>query len=126
MWGLAGAGVAALWALPRAPYWATVSLYVAMGWLGGVPVVRYYRAVGWRAMNWVLAGGVLYTGGAACDLFRWPVLFTEPVLVGPHEVFHGASRLVPGVSNERHEVSASVMSISGKLTCGFMRRNCRA
>ena len=55
----AGAGVAALWALPRAPYWATVSLYVAMGWLGGVPVVRYYRAVGWRAMNWVLAGGVL-------------------------------------------------------------------
>ncbi|QDU23274.1 PAQR family membrane homeostasis protein TrhA [Urbifossiella limnaea] len=88
MWGVAAVGVAALWLLPRAPYWATVSLYVAMGWLGGLPVVAYYRAVGWRAMNWVLLGGVLYTGGAACDLFGWPELSPPPVRVGPHEVFH--------------------------------------
>lgn len=90
MWGLAAVGVAALWLLPMAPYWATVSLYVSMGWLGGIPVVAYYRAVGWRAMNWVLAGGLLYTAGAACDLFGWPVLSTAPVRVGPHEVFHVA------------------------------------
>lgn len=90
MWGIAAVGVAALWLLPRTPYWATVSLYVAMGWLGGLPVVAYYRAVGWRAMNWVLAGGVLYTAGAACDLFNWPVLSSAPVRVGPHEVFHVA------------------------------------
>jgi len=90
MWGIAAVGVAALWLLPRAPYWATVSLYVGMGWLGGLPVVAYYRAVGWRAMNWVLAGGLLYTAGAACDLFGWPVLSPAPVRVGPHEVFHVA------------------------------------
>lgn len=88
MWGLALTGVASLWLLPQAPYAVTVSLYVTMGWLGGVPVVHYYRAVGWRAMNWVLAGGLLYTAGAACDLFKWPVLVDEPVRVGPHEVFH--------------------------------------
>ena len=90
MWGIAAVGIAALWLLPTAPYWGTVSLYVAMGWLGGLPVVAYYRAVGWRAMNWVLAGGVLYTAGAACDLFKWPVLSDAPVRVGPHEVFHVA------------------------------------
>lgn len=88
MWGLAAAGVAAQRALPRAPYGAAVSLYVGMGWLGGAPLVHYYRAVGWRAMNWAVAGGVLYTAGAACDLFRWPVLAEGPVRVGPHEVFH--------------------------------------
>lgn len=88
MWGLAAGGVAALWLLPRAPYGLTVALYVTMGWLGGVPVVHYYRAVGWRAMNWVVAGGVTYTAGAACDLFRWPMLIEAPVRVGPHEVFH--------------------------------------
>jgi hemolysin III len=90
MWGIAAAGVASLWLLPQAPYALTVALYVTMGWLGGVPVVHYYRAVGWRAMNWVLLGGLLYTAGAACDLFQWPVLAVEPVRVGPHEVFHVA------------------------------------
>jgi hemolysin III len=88
MWGLAAVGVASLWLLPQAPDWVMVALYVAMGWLGGVPVVRYYRAVGWRGMNWAVAGGLLYTAGAVCDLLKWPVLAEEPVRVGPHEVFH--------------------------------------
>jgi hemolysin III len=88
MWGLAAAGVACLWFLPQAPYWTMVALYVAMGWLGGVPVVRYYRAVGWRGMNWAVAGGLLYTAGAVCDLFKWPIVADGPVRVGPHEVFH--------------------------------------
>jgi channel protein (hemolysin III family) len=88
MWSVALIGVASLWLLPQAPYAVTVTLYLVMGWLGGVPVVHYYRAVGWRAMNWVLAGAALYTAGAVCDLLRWPVLTEAPVRVGPHEVFH--------------------------------------
>jgi hemolysin III len=88
IWGLALAGVGSLWVLPQAPYSVTVGLYLAMGWVGGLPVAHYYRAVGWRGMNWVLAGGLLYTAGAACDLLRWPVVSEWPVRVGPHEVFH--------------------------------------
>ena len=91
MWGLAGAGVVSLWALPRPPFALTFALYVGMGWLGVLPLARYVRAVGWRGMKWAAAGGVLYTAGAACDLVKWPALVAEPVVVGPHEVFHAAT-----------------------------------
>jgi hemolysin III len=88
MWGLAAVGVATLWALPQPPFWLAVSVYVGMGWLGGVPLVHYVRAVGWRGMRWAAAGGLLYTAGAACDLGGWPTIADDPVRVGPHEVFH--------------------------------------
>lgn len=91
MWGLAAAGVVTLWALPQPPFALTVAVYVGMGWLGGVPVARYVRAVGWRGLRWAAAGGVLYTAGAACDLAGWPAVAADPVRVGPHEVFHLAT-----------------------------------
>ena len=56
MWALAATGVFCLWVLPKAPHWVVVMIYLMMGWLGVVPVARYYGAVGWRAMNWVWAG----------------------------------------------------------------------
>jgi hemolysin III len=96
MWGLALAGVGCLWLLPQAPYWVAVVIYLGMGWLGGLPVVRYYRAVGWRAMNWAWAGGLLYTAGAACELAGWPMVSEAPVRVGPHEVFHLACTAASG------------------------------
>jgi hemolysin III len=88
MWGLAAAGVAGLWLLPAAPHPALVAICLGMGWLGMLPLVRYYRAVGWRAMNWVWAGAGLYTAGALCELTGWPAVGEWPVRVGPHEVFH--------------------------------------
>jgi hemolysin III len=91
MWGLAAAGVGCVWLLPAVPFGAAAAVYLGMGWLGGVPLARYYRAIGWRAMNWAWAGGLLYTAGAACELAGWPVLGREPVRVGPHEVFHLAT-----------------------------------
>lgn len=91
MWGLAAAGVVTLWGLPRPPFGLTVGVYVGMGWLGGVPLTQYVRAVGWRGMTWAAVGGLLYTTGAACDLARWPTLTDAPVRVGPHEVFHLAT-----------------------------------
>jgi hemolysin III len=88
MWGLAAAGVACLWLLPSAPHWAKVAIYLAMGWLGVVPFVHYYRMVGWRAMNWVWAGALFYTGGAVCELVEWPVVSEYPVRFGYHEILH--------------------------------------
>jgi hemolysin III len=88
MWVLAAVGIAVVWAWPKVPYPIAVGLYVWLGWFGAVPIVPYYRAVGWRGMKWAVAGGVLYTAGALCDLFRWPAVAEAPVRVGPHEVFH--------------------------------------
>jgi hemolysin III len=86
VWLLAIAGIAAKWLWPIAPEALTVGLYLALGWIGVVPMRALLRAVGWRGMAWGLAGGLCYTAGAACELARWPVLI--PGVIGWHEIFH--------------------------------------
>ena len=85
-WLLAVAGVTCLWLLPKAPHAVVVSLYLGVGWAGFVPVVQYYRAVGWRAMNWVWVGAGFYCAGAICELCEWPVIV--PGWMQWHEVLH--------------------------------------
>ncbi|HEY7427882.1 MAG TPA: hemolysin III family protein [Gemmataceae bacterium] len=86
VWGLAGVGIAAKWLLPWPPYWLTVTLYIAIGWVGMVPIWPLIRAVGVQAMLWGLLGGVLYTFGGVCDAAKWPILL--PGIIGYHEVLH--------------------------------------
>jgi hemolysin III len=86
VWTLALAGVACLWLLPKAPHAAVVGVYLALGWLCALPVPLLYRAVGWRAMNWMWIGGAFYSVGAICELTQWPVLV--PGWVGAHEILH--------------------------------------
>ena len=86
VWALAVAGVACMWLLPKAPHAAIVGIYVALGWIGLLPLPLYVRAVGWRVMNWVWVGGGLYTFGAACEVLQWPVIV--PGWLGFHEVLH--------------------------------------
>jgi hemolysin III len=93
MWGLAFVGVGCLWLLPKAPHTVVVAVYLGMGWLGILPFVAYYRAVGWRAMNWMWAGAAFYTFGAVCELAKWPQLWGGPLFVGPHEILHLADTL---------------------------------
>ena len=88
MWGLAAVGVVCLWVLPKPPHGVMVAVYLGVGWLGLLPLVRYRKVVGPRAMRWVWAGAAFYTTGAACELAEWPVLSAEPVRVGFHEVLH--------------------------------------
>ncbi len=88
MWALAATGVACLWVLPQAPHWSIVAIYLGMGWLGVVPIVHYYRLLGWRDMNWMWYGAVFYTAGAVCELTAWPVLSVYPIRFGYHEVLH--------------------------------------
>jgi hemolysin III len=85
VWGLAAAGIACKWALTAPPYPVTVGLYVAIGWIGLVPIVPLFRAVGARAMSVALLGGLFYTVGAVCDALRWPVLSPG---FRSHEVLH--------------------------------------
>lgn len=86
VWLLALTGVACLWLAPKAPHWSIVGIYLVVGWLGILPLPMYYRAVGWRAMNWVWVGAGLYSVGAVCEIVEWPVLV--PGWFGFHEVLH--------------------------------------
>jgi|GEM_PF-720853 len=88
MWALALLTAAGIWLLPKPPHEAIIGLTLVMGWLGILPIVRYYRAVGWRAMNRMWVGILIYTAAAMCELNRWPVIGEYPVRIGFHEVFH--------------------------------------
>ncbi|QJW99800.1 PAQR family membrane homeostasis protein TrhA [Frigoriglobus tundricola] len=98
IWLIAVGGVACLWLLPEDPKTATaahaavVGMYLGLGWVGILPLPLYYRAVGWRAMNYVWVGAALYSIGAICELTEWPVLVRAGdwpgYYVGYHEVLH--------------------------------------
>jgi hemolysin III len=86
VWLTAAAGIGCLWLLPKPPHEAMVAFYLGLGWLGILPLPLYYRALGWRAMNWVWVGAGLYSLGAICELAEWPVIV--PGWVQWHEVLH--------------------------------------
>ena len=86
IWGIALAGVACQWLFPKPPYAVIVGLCLGLGWVGVIPLHRYYGAVGWRAMNWVWLGSLLYTAGGVFELTRWPTII--PHWVEFHDVMH--------------------------------------
>ena len=86
LWGFAAVGIGYQWLLPKAPHAAVVGICMGMGWAGMMPMRTYYRALGWRAMNWVWVGAGFYTLGSVCELCEWPVIV--PRWVGFHDFFH--------------------------------------
>lgn len=89
VWAMAALGVSLKLLLFGAlPEWVDTSLYLLMGWFGLVPAVLLLRAGRHGVVRWMAAGGLSYTLGALCELFRWPALL--PGVVGGHEVFHVA------------------------------------
>ena len=111
IWLLACLGIASLWILPKPPHILVVGVYLAMGWIGVVPIRWYYRALGPQAMNWAWLGAACYTFGAVCELSRWPVL--SPDWIGPHEVLHfcdSAGSLAFFVFIARHVLPRSSVS----------------
>jgi hemolysin III len=61
IWGSALVGVLSLWILPKANHSWIVAVFLVMGWIGMLPLRNYYRAVGWKAMNWMWLGCGLYS-----------------------------------------------------------------
>jgi len=88
LWGLAGIGIAAQWVMSAPPHFVIVAICVSLGWLGLLPVVYYYRALGWKAFNWVWAACLAYSLGGVIEVLNWPRLAYSPVRIGSHEVFH--------------------------------------
>jgi len=65
VWAIAGTGIALEFALGKRVHRVAVGLYVVMGWLVVVAVKPLLAAVPWPGLAWLVAGGLLYTGGVA-------------------------------------------------------------
>ena len=86
VWSLAGVGALLKALRPDAPRWLGISLYLGLGWLGVIAVFEVLAEFAVEPIMLLIAGGVLYTAGAAIYAIRrpnpWPRIF------GYHEVFH--------------------------------------
>jgi hemolysin III len=79
-----GVGKSMLW--PHAPKWITAALCVLLGWAAVGDVVRLAPVMG-PVSTWLLvAGGLVYSGGAVVYARKRP----DPIprVFGYHEVFH--------------------------------------
>ncbi|MNK70969.1 hemolysin-III related [compost metagenome] len=86
MWALTAAAVLQKLFWPHAPKPVSVGLYLAIGWVGLPFLPQIAAAMGPTALALIVAGGVLYSGGALIYALRRPDPF--PRIFGYHEVFH--------------------------------------
>lgn len=85
-WAGAGLGVAQSILWPKAPKALKASLYVALGWLSTAYMPSIAQAVGMPVVAALVAGGLLYSVGAAVYATQRPDPL--PAVFGYHEVFH--------------------------------------
>jgi len=72
VWGLAVAGILfKVWFVDRVPVASTI-VYLLMGWLAVIAVKPLVAMVPTGGLEWILAGGVLYTAGVG--FFAWEKL----------------------------------------------------
>jgi len=86
VWLLGAVGIISTIWLVGAPRAISTSLYVALGWLAVVPAAKLYATLPHAAIVLILAGGVLYSLGAA--IYATRAFNFAPGRFGFHEVFH--------------------------------------
>lgn len=86
IWLGAFAGIAMHLLWFDAPKWLSAATYVAIGWMGVAAMPELAGQVGWTPTMLLLAGGIVYSLGAAVYALRRP----DPIphVFGYHEVFH--------------------------------------
>jgi hemolysin III len=86
VWSVAllGVGFRVFWF--TAPRWLYVSTYIALGWVAVAYLPALWRSGGPVVVTLLIAGGLLYTLGAAVYAFRRPD--PSPIWFGFHEIFH--------------------------------------
>jgi hemolysin III len=70
------------------PDWMWLALYLGLGWMGTIVMLRIAYLNGWSSVRLLLVGGLVYSTGALLDLLGVPILV--PRVFGAHEVFHFA------------------------------------
>lgn len=86
VWSLTAVGVVTKTVFPQLPRWATVGIYLAMGWTAIVALKPMFAVFSWAGLAWLFAGGIVYTLGALVYGLKWPDPL--PDHVGFHGVWH--------------------------------------
>ncbi len=86
IWGLALAGILLQTLLIKVPRFVYTAIYIFMGWLVIFAFSPLLASTSWRAVSWLLAGGILYTLGAYIYARKKPNFI--PGWLGFHELFH--------------------------------------
>ena len=61
-------------------------LYLGLGWLGLVSIIKLGRQLGFRVVRPLWYAGIFFSAGAVLEAVRQPVIIRN--WVGPHEIFH--------------------------------------
>ena len=64
-WGLAGLGIAQEFIFGKGARRLSIAIYIVMGWMGVAALGPLALGLGAAGLAWLLAGGLLYTGGIA-------------------------------------------------------------
>lgn len=86
VWMVAVAGIAMKIFLPFMPPLATSLIYLGMGWFGAIAFVPLSHLVPFEGLQWLIAGGLLYTIGGIIYAIERPDPYPE--VFGHHEIFH--------------------------------------
>ncbi len=86
VWTLAVIGITIKAVFPKIPGWVSHTLYISMGWVGAVLIVRSISLIGIIGFVLILSGGIVYTIGAAVYYFEKPNPI--PGKFGFHEIWH--------------------------------------
>jgi len=86
VWFWAALGITIRLTYETLPPWLYTGFYLGMGWGALFCYFEVARRLSHRAMIPIVAGGVLYSLGAICNLLHEPVLW--PGVFQAHELFH--------------------------------------
>jgi channel protein (hemolysin III family) len=94
------------------PFGLGTTLYLTLGWIGGLSIAALWRRRGYRYVRSILAGGMAYSVGAILLGLKWPTIL--PGVFGPHELWHVA--VIIGLSLHWRFVSWLVPRDQSSLT----------
>jgi len=86
IWSLAAIGIIIKVFYIKAPRWLNAGIYVVMGWLCMGAAGQMLATLPTWVFAWLLAGGILYTLGAAVYITKF--FNFRPGVFGFHEVWH--------------------------------------
>jgi hemolysin III len=69
VWALALVGVVQECCIARGARLTSLGIYLLMGWLALFALEPLFEALSWRGMAWLIASGVVYTGGVVFYLY---------------------------------------------------------
>ena len=88
VWGIALVGIFIKGFWITCPKWFSSVLYIAMGWSCLSVLGQLFSLLPLHASLWLLAGGLIFTGGGIIYALRLPLFDARHPMFGLHEIFH--------------------------------------